>query len=435
MNAITHLQNLLRLNTTNPPGNEITAAAYLAGHLAAAGYEPILLESGPGRGNVVARYRGDGSARPLLLYNHLDVVPVEPEQWTHPPFGGEIHDGYVWGRGALDMKNVVTQQLMVMLRLAEHKPALRRDVIFAGCADEEVDGKMGLQFLVREHSDLIDAEIGLSESGAIPIHVGEHVLYPIQVGEKGNCRLILRAQAAPGHGASPDYTHFAPRYLAIALERLTRQPLPTHLTATVRNLLRQIAPLLGLEPEQLLDPARFEAILPAIPGEFLRQALLHTTRNSAAPTLLRAGTKINVVPSVAEASLDGRILPGFTAADLIAEVRAAIGDDLPVEIVHLPEHDYPSLEAPSAGPVWDTLARALQKHDPRAVVAPNLLAGATDAKHLMPLRTQTFGFSPMRWGPDFQWRGLIHGHDERIPVTALDWGIDVLYDAVMELSR
>lgn len=435
MNAITHLQNLIRLDTTNPPGNEILAATYLAEHLAAAGYEPVVLEPGPGRGNVVTRYRGDGSARPLLLYNHLDVVPVEPEQWTHPPFGGEIHDGCVWGRGALDMKNVVTQQLMVMLRLAEHRPALRRDVIFAGCADEEVSGKMGLQFLVREHRQLIDAEIGLSESGATPIYAGEHVIYPIQVGEKGNCRLVLRAQAAPGHGASPDYTHFANRYLAIALERLTRQPLPTHFTPTVCNLLRQLAPLLGIAAERLLDPVHFDAILPAIPGEFLRQALLHTTRNSAAPTLLRAGAKINVVPSVAEASLDGRILPGFTAADLIAEVRAAIGDDLPVEILHLPEHDYPPLEAPSSGPVWEALARTLQAHDPRAIVAPNLLAGATDAKHLLPLHTQTFGFSPMHWGPDFQWRGLVHGHDERIPVTALDWGIDVLYDAVLALSR
>ena len=433
MNAITHLQNLLRLNTTNPPGNEILAANYLAGALQQAGYKPIVIESAPGRGNVIARYQGDGSQRPLLLYNHLDVVPAEPEHWRHDPFSGDIDQGEIWGRGALDMKNVVAQQLMVMLRLAELRPKLSRDVIFAGCADEEVGGEMGLGFLAREHRELIDAEIGLSESGAIPEYVGDWTLYPIQCGEKGNCRLLLRANAAPGHGASPDYDHYAIRYLAIALERLTAKPLPTHITATVRQFLTQIAPLLAVNPADLAQPAAVERLIAGLPFPEFRASLLHITRNSAAPTLLHAGTKINVAPSQAEAELDGRILPGQTCADLMAEVRAAIGDDLPVEIIHLPEHDSVALEAPSEGPIWEALARSLKRHDPDAIVVPMLLAGGTDAKHVAPLGMRTYGFSPMKLPRGFKWHGLIHGHDERIPTSALAWGVEVLYDAVLDL--
>jgi acetylornithine deacetylase/succinyl-diaminopimelate desuccinylase-like protein len=433
MNATTHLQNLLRLNTTNPPGNEILAANYLAEVLQQAGYKPTVIESAPGRGNVIARYKGAGAKRPLLLYNHLDVVPAEPEHWSHDPFSGDIDQGVIWGRGALDMKDVVTQQLMVMLRLAEIQPQLSRDVIFAGCADEEVGGEMGLGFLVREHRDLIDAEIGLSESGAIPEYVGDWTLYPIQCGEKGNCGLLLRANAAPGHGASPDYDHYAIRYLSIALERLTAKPLPIHITATVRQFLTQIAPLLGIDFAELEQPATLGRLIAGLPYPELRASLLHMTRNSAAPTLLHAGTKINVVPSQAEAQLDGRTLPGQTCADLMAEVRAAIGDDLPVEIIHLPELDSVALEAPSEGPIWDALAYNLKRHDPDAIVIPMLLAGGTDAKHVAPLGMRTYGFSPMKLPRGFEWHGLVHGHDERIPLSALDWGVDVLYDTVLDL--
>ncbi|RME83370.1 MAG: M20/M25/M40 family metallo-hydrolase [Caldilineae bacterium] len=435
MDPVIHLQNLIRCNTTNPPGNEIVAARYLADVLSRAGYAPVVLESAPGRGNVVARYKGDGSKRPLLLYNHLDVVPAEAEHWSHDPFAGVIDRGMVWGRGALDMKSIVVQQLMVMLRLARERPALRRDVIFAGCADEEVGGEMGLGFLVREHRALVDAEIGLSESGATPIYLNGHTLYAIQCGEKGSCRLVLRATAAPGHGASPDYENYAIRYLAIALERLTRAYLPTHLTTTVRNLLAALAPLVDVPADRLLDETGFEKALEQVAVPTLRQSLLHITRNSAAPTLLRAGTKINVVPGTAEAELDGRILPGYDVHHLMSEVRAAIGDDLPVEVIHVPGRDAPGLEAPSAGPVWDTLVGQLQKHDPAAVVVPTLLAGGTDAQHLAPLGVKTFGFSPMRFPRDFNWHGLVHGHDERVPIDALAWGIDVLYDTVLELCR
>ncbi len=433
MNAVELLQALIRLNTTNPPGNEILAAEYLAALLRPAGYETAVLESAPGRGNVVTRYRGDGSQRPLLLYNHLDVVSVEASQWTHDPFGGELDGGFVWGRGALDMKNIVTQQTMVMLRLAAERPKLRRDVIFAGCADEEVGGKFGLKWLVTHHPDLVDAEMGLSESGALPIYIDGTTVYVIQVGEKGNCRLRLTATAAPGHGAAPNYQNYAIRYLSIALERLTRQHLPTHLTATLTNTLTQLAPMLGLPAKALTQPQQIDDLLDRMPPSSLRTILRSTTRNSAAPTMLAGGTQVNVVPSTVSATLDGRILPGYTSADLIAEVRAAIGDDLPVEVVHLPEHDTVPLEAPSSGHLWETLKSNLLRRDPSALVVPVLLAGGTDAKHLQPLQVQTYGYSPMRFPPDFDWRNLVHGHDERIPVSALQWGIDVLYDTVIEL--
>ncbi|HHH41942.1 MAG TPA: M20/M25/M40 family metallo-hydrolase, partial [Chloroflexi bacterium] len=201
--AVRHLQGLIRINTTNPPGNERVAADYLAELLSAEGYDPVVLESAPGRGNVVARYRGSGEAPPLLLLSHLDVVPVEPEHWDHAPFGGEVADGIVWGRGALDMKSIVVMQLMTMLLLKREEVPLKRDVIFAATADEEMGGRYGAGFLVDEHLDLIRAEHALSEFGGFPIDLGGRRIYLCQVAEKGICWVRMRARGRPGHGSTP----------------------------------------------------------------------------------------------------------------------------------------------------------------------------------------------------------------------------------------
>ncbi len=229
--AVRYLQDLIRIDTTNPPGNELAAAEHLAGVLRAEGYEPIVLEAAPQRGNLIARLKGDGSLPPLLLYTHTDVVPAEPAHWTHPPFAGEVADGFVWGRGALDMKNVAAMQLMTMLLLKRNHVALHRDVIFAATADEEIDSDVGADWLVTQHPDLVRAEYGLSEMGGHTLYLEGKKFYPIMCAEKGTCWVKIRAHGKPGHGSVPHADH-AVLHLVRAIDRVTAHPLPLHMTAT-----------------------------------------------------------------------------------------------------------------------------------------------------------------------------------------------------------
>src|SRR5574337_716820 len=224
--TVRHLQALLRLDTTNPPGNELLAAEYLAGVLTAEGIEPLVLASAPGRGNVVARLKGTGEKPPLLLYSHTDVVPAEPAHWSHPPFAGEIADGYVWGRGAVDMKGTVAQQLLVLLLLKRQKVPLQRDVIFAATADEEIGGVdgFGVSWLVRHHPDLLRAGFGLTEVGGYNREVYGRQVYMIQVAEKGTCWLKVRAKGRPGHASLPSHDN-AVAHLARAVDRLAMRGL------------------------------------------------------------------------------------------------------------------------------------------------------------------------------------------------------------------
>ena len=247
--TIRHLKALLRLDTTNPPGNEIIAAEYLAGVLRAEGFEPIVLESAPGRGNMIVRLKGSGEAPPLLLYSHTDVVPAEAVHWTHPPFAAEDADGYVYGRGAADMKDTVAEQLMVMLLLKRSGVPLRRDVIFAATADEEIGGQngYGVSWLARHHLDLIRAEFGLSEIGGYNLNYAGKQVYLIQVAEKGVCWLKVRATGKPGHGSIP-HDDNAVLHLARALNRLAGEGLPYHLTDPAAGFLDAVAKAVGSSP-------------------------------------------------------------------------------------------------------------------------------------------------------------------------------------------
>jgi hypothetical protein len=244
--AIEHLQALLRFDTTNPPGNEMPCIQYLAETLRKAGYEPTVLESAPGRGNVVVRFKGTGEQAPFLIYGHVDVVTAEPEKWVHPPFAARVADGCLWGRGALDMKSIVAQELMTMLLLARAGQPLRRDVIFAATSDEEVGGHMGAGWLVDNHPELIRAEYALSEGAGATIHIGNQRFYGVRVAEKGTARFTLRAYGPPGHGSVPR-PDTAIHAIAEAVDRLCEQPLPLHLTKTVSQYLRTIGQAVGVE--------------------------------------------------------------------------------------------------------------------------------------------------------------------------------------------
>lgn len=430
--AVRYLQALLRINTTNPPGNEKAAADYLAEILSTEGYEPIVLESAPGRGNVVARYRGSGESPPLLLLSHLDVVPVEPAYWEHDPFGGEIVDGMIWGRGALDMKSIVVMQLMTMLLLARGKVPLARDVIFAATADEEMGGKYGAGFLVNHHLDLIRAEHALSEFGGFPIELGRRRIYLCQVAEKGICWVRMRAQGKPGHGSTPHRDNAVVK-LAEGVARLGRADLPFHRTEAVaemfQGMARGLGGVRGTALRLLLNPFLSSLVLdllirdPRLSGYF--RALLH---NTVSPTVLRAGGKTNVIPSQAEAELDGRLLPGQDLEQFLAEVRAVVGPGFEFEPIEVA----PPVETTSRTPLFEAMAKGLRRHDPGVAVVPMMMVGGTDAKHLARAGIPCYGFSPMRLPPDMDFLRMAHGHNERIPVDALAFGVQVLYEVVTD---
>ena len=427
--AVHYLQDLLRIDTTNPPGNELAAVEYLAGALRAEGLEPIVLESAPLRGNVIARLKGDGSLPPLLLYNHLDVVPAESQHWTHPPFGGDVADGFVWGRGALDMKNVTATQLMTLLLLKRNNVPLHRDVIFAGTSDEEIDSDEGADWLIKHHPDLVRAEYGLSEMGGHTLYLEGKRFYPIMCAEKGTCWLKIRARGKPGHGSVPHADH-AVLHLVHAIDRLMAHPLPLHFTATastyVQRLARSVGGTTGLLLSATLNPLLHDAALKAMPDRALTDALHAIFHNTVSPNQLRAGYKTNVIPSEAEAILDGRMLPGVDVESFLAEVRPRLGEGIEITI----EHTSPPLEVSSETPLFKQIEQQLARSDPGAIVVPYMMAGATDAKLFAQLGTQCYGFAPLKLQPDTPFDDLVHGHDERVSLEAFAFGVQTLYETV-----
>lgn len=425
--AVRHLQHLLRIDTTNPPGNETAACEYIAETLRGEGYEPRVIESSPGRGNVVARYKGTGEKEPLLIYGHVDVVTAEPEHWIHAPFSGEVADGCVWGRGALDMKSMVAQELMVMLLLKRSGVQLKRDVIFAATADEEAGGRAGIGYIVDHHPDLVRAEYGLSEGGGTTTYIAGKPLYDIRTAEKGTCRFHLRARGNPGHGSVPR-PETAVSKVAEAVTKLVATPLPFRSTATVAQFFETMCTIFNMPPaERQLTEENLRKVSETLPPSL--SLYLHAiTHNTAVPTGLRAGHKINVIPGEATAWVDGRYLPGVTAEEFLDEVRRVVGEQYEIEPV---DRSKP-LEDPPGGPLYETIVSVMQSHAPDAPVVPLMLSGATDAKHVSRLGTRCLGFGPLQVPEEFPAEQLVHGHDERIPIEGYVWGLQVMHDIVLE---
>ena len=430
--VVNHLRALLRLDTRNPPGNENLAADYMRNVLARDGIDSVTVGPSPDRASIVARLRGDESAPPLLLMSHTDVVAVEREKWTQDPFGGKIVDGFIYGRGALDMKNMVAMELQTMLLLKRRGVRLKRDVIFLAAADEEVGGRQGAGWVVDHHPDLIRADYALNEGGGNAREVNGKLYYHVQTAEKGIQRFRLRARGSPGHGSVPRDDN-AVLTLADMLLRLREHAMPIHLTATSRAYIEGLA---AAQPEPLrsqfldvLDPAKCDGAIASLPIEpSLKRQLNAVLRNTVSPTILQAGSQINVIPSIAEAHCDGRILPGETRASFLRELRDLFGDDAEIEFL-TPEQSFGPLEAEPSGPLWETIDRVLRERSPGCAVVPKMLAGATDAKHVARLGTKVYGFAPELFtGPDESAR--IHGHDERIGVGSLKWGAATLYEVV-----
>jgi acetylornithine deacetylase/succinyl-diaminopimelate desuccinylase-like protein len=425
------LQRLIRFDTTNPPGNEAECVGFLRGLLEDAGCETELYAKEPGRPNLVTRVESTGSAPPLLLYGHVDVVTTAGQRWQHPPFGGELVDGYVWGRGALDMKGGVAMLVSAFLRAKTEGLRPRGDVILAILADEEAGGDFGARFLVEQHPHLFDGvRHALGEFGGFSLELGGKRFYPIQVAEKQMCWLKVTIRGPGGHGALVNRGGTMAR-LSKFLRDLDRKPLPVHVTPAAAAFVRGIAAELSgthrLALAALLQPRLTDRAL-RLMGDRARttEPML---RNTVSATIVRGGDKINVVPSEIELELDGRLLPGLAPDDLIAELREVVGDEPEIELLrHDPGPSDPDLT------LFETLADVILELDSEGIPVPLLQVGVTDGRFFSRLGIQTYGFLPMRLPPDFAFTKLVHAADERIPAEAVDFGADAIYRALERLA-
>jgi acetylornithine deacetylase/succinyl-diaminopimelate desuccinylase-like protein len=412
---------LVRFDTTNrghgDAEGEREAAEFVAGVLSDAGVEPKVLESAPRRANVLARIPGSDPALPaLLVQGHLDVVPADAADWSVPPFAGEIRDGYLWGRGSVDMKDFCA---MVLSLVAEGlRP--RRDIVLAFVADEEDRGEFGAHWLATEHrAEFEGCAAAISESGAYTYHVpaadGRTVrLYPVGTAERGTAHLRLTARGRAGHGSRRNDENAVVRLVG-ALHRIAAHRWPVHLTPTVEAFLLRTGEALGVS----VDLSDVDGTLTRLgPAASLAE---NTVRNSSTPTMLDAGYKVNVIPSVAHAQVDTRVLPG-TEEELLAEIDRLLGPGVEREFV---AHQ-PPVQAPVDSPWFTAMADALRSEDPEAVVVPYCMGGGTDAKAFTPLGIDCYGFAPL-WLPEgFPYRAMAHGVDERVPLAGLTFGTRVL---------
>jgi acetylornithine deacetylase/succinyl-diaminopimelate desuccinylase-like protein len=415
-------QDLIRIDTTNTGDlatskGERAAAEYVAAKLADVGLEPTLHEAAPGRTCVVSRFAGTDPARgALLVHGHLDVVPAQADEWSVHPFAGEISDGYLWGRGAVDMKDFDAMVLALVREWRHTGVRPPRDIVLCFTADEEAGGDYGAHALVRTNPELFDGcTEAIGEVGGFSVTVSNDLrLYLVQTAEKGIHWLRMTATGRPGHG-SMLHEDNAVTMLCEAVARLARHRFPVEVTPAVRDFLDHISELLHLELDPD-DPETAIAKLGPIAG-----VIGATIRDTANPTRLQAGYKENVVPSSATATIDCRTLPGHDR-DFLARVREVVGDQLTLQTVQ----DKPPLQTTFDGALVDAMAAALRAEDTAARPIPYMLSGGTDAKAFARLGMRCFGFTPLRLPPDLNFGALFHGVDERVPIEGLQFGVRVL---------
>jgi acetylornithine deacetylase/succinyl-diaminopimelate desuccinylase-like protein len=459
------LRDLIRIPSVNPPApdrpdGETRVARYLADALEASGVPATVVESAPGRGSVTARLRGDGTGgAPLLLLSHVDVVPAPLDRWTHDPFGADLEDGWVYGRGAVDMKNLVAMELEVVRMLAERAraagldpardpiPGLRRDILFASTADEEMGGVSGAGYLRETAPETLRAAGAINESGGVSIAFAGRRLYPIQVAEKGIIQYTIRIEGTWGHGSMPREDNAAVA-AAEAVRRLA-EPTPVRLTGPMQTYLeRAIAafetPVAGdaaVTPEAAAaarglralaagDPRATELMSAVIPAGYVR-ALRALVRDTISPNVIQVGVKTNVIPGEATVQVDIRTLPGTTADDVREIVEARLGRELMDRTTIGVDLECDPIETQPAGELWEVLASSIVAADPDGIPLPVMAPYSTDAKHLIDLGVPVFGFSPLRQPDGELYMDRFHGVDERVSVEGMRWGLAVLYDAVV----
>jgi acetylornithine deacetylase/succinyl-diaminopimelate desuccinylase-like protein len=436
--TLAHLQALLRINTVNPPGNEMQAARYIEAVLVREGIDTQVFEPAPGRAAVVARLRGDGSRQPVLLMAHMDVVGVEAEHWSVDPFGGVVKDGYVYGRGAIDDKGMLAVNLQTMLLLKrtvlDAGGSLARDVIFVANSDEEASGTWGMGWLIEHHPELIRAEFALNEGGRTRIVGGAPLYVAVQNTEKVPNVITLTARGPGGHAAIPLAGNAILR-LGRALARLAEYKEPVQVNATTREFFARLGLVWPVRDERIamadvasMDTRRVQRgarVLERIP---VFDAVL---RNGISPTLMRSGIRVNVIPTEAEVRLNVRTLPGQPIEGVARRLRRVIDDALVEVTVTETGDDAPASDFES--PMFEAIRSCVQEIAPAMAVVPYLSTGATDSARLRAWGVQAFGLLPFPMHQDDEDR--MHGNDERVPVESLHFGTRLVYGSILRVAR
>lgn len=426
--ATAMLQAYIRIDTSNPPGNEIKAARFLAERFKKEGIEAKVFESEPGRGSVLARLRGTGKARPIVLLNHLDVVPAQAKDWKHPPFAAEIHDGYIYGRGAIDCKGPGTVEAMTLIALKRSGVKLDRDVIFLGTADEEVGGIHGAGWFAEQHLDeLGGAEFVLNEGGFINVE-GTRRVYEVSALEKAPCWLRLTASGPSGHGSTPP-AETAPKRLLRALSRVTAYEPPIRVLPEVQAYYAAVATLeTGARAEALRDLSK------ALAGakfrdEFLRDPVAAAlVRNTITPTVLSGSSKTNVIPAQASAEVDCRLLPGEEPAAFVRTIEDVVDDpEVKLDVIL----NFPPSASETPTPLFEAI-RAVGEAE-GALVVPKMLRGFTDSHFFRAKGIVSYGFIPLDVPPEDDDR--MHGIDERVSIANLRDGTRRLVAILMRLGE
>jgi len=432
------LADLIRFNTTNPPGNETEVAQFLADILNQEGFECEIFESALGRGSVVTRLKGTGEKPSLLLLSHLDVVAANANEWSVDPFGGIIKDGFVWGRGALDMKSMTAIEVMTLKLLKRENVKLKGDVILAATADEEKGGLDGVGYLLRNHKEKIYADYVINEGGGASIPIKKANVFTVNTSEKGILWFKIKAKGTPGHGSTPNMADNAIMRMNKVIGKLWEYKAETQLIPTVKCYLDELAKkdnsLRAPFSCLLANPKQSEEILDGLVGEnrFLADELRPRIKMTITPTMIQGGVKENVVPSECEAVFDCRILPGQSIAetfDLIKTLLKDVGlEKLTFEIIQAHEGS----ESPTQTPLYNTITNVLREFEPTCGVTPSLMTGGTDSRFFREAGSVCYGFHPMHPEPPINGKLIKreHGIDERISLENLSFGTSVLYETV-----
>ncbi len=430
--AVATMSRYVQFDTTNPPGKEMPAAEWLADQLRTRGitHDVTIHEPAAGRGLVIGRIAGSEPLKPLLLNHHMDVVAADPTRWTHPPFAGEVAEGFVWGRGTLDTKNLGVIFLLALDSLLKEGVRFRRPIIFLAVPDEEAGGRDGMRWLTERYLAELDPEWVWDEgSGGLRGMFGERVMFGVAVAEKRPHNVRLIAAGDPGHGSMP-HANNAVATLAAALDRITCHPRPAHVNSVTATMFRAIADEQKFPASFLLRHLDQPWIFRLASGRLMADKMLAALlRDTISPTILRAGYKINVIPEQAEAELDCRLLPETDAAEFDRWLETVIADRR--VRIEVDEATPPSGVAPMAGPFYAAIQRAVATHAPGAGVFPFLVPGATDGRYFRQRGYAAYGFGPVIM--DRGDLGRVHGIDERISVENLLLGIKIARDIIRDL--
>ena len=431
------LSDLIRINTTNPPGNETEAAKYLAETLEKEGFKCELFESAPGRGSIITRIKGTGEKPNLLLLSHLDVVAANPKEWSVDPFEGVVKNGFVWGRGALDMKSMTAMEVMVMKLLKRNNVKLEGDVILAATADEEKGGEAGAGWLVRNHPEKIRADYVINEGGGLAIPIEGKNIYTIQTAEKGILWFKIKAKGRPGHGSVPGTADNAILRMNRVVEKLGNYRAKMTVVPTVKQFLSQITKENKTVQQALMlllqNPDMGDQILDMLAekDKAMAEELRASLRMTIAPTIIHGGIKENIIPSECEAVFDCRVLPGQTPTEAMDEIKGLMPDaDLEKLEFETIQANEPS-ESPANTPLYEQIVNVLKEFEPNCSIAPILLTGGTDSRFFRKIGSICYGFQPLRSDmPYGEILKTIHGIDERISIENLVFGTSVLYNVV-----